>query len=623
MVLRQTTLVDHPTDAYKEWVVRWRNQTRTVPTQLDNKTPKYDDVKNCVIRSDDANATLYSGHAVAAKGNTTIVARCAGLVFKAFQEDGSDIAPLAPFVYDAVLALAYGLHGVLFKSDGSANLENAGAYGTSNYYGSGNLGTYMSHADFRFQGVTGPVHFRQGDSTGYGYGDREDGISFELLNFQPGTYCFKDRSGGPVSMGLWDNVNGFVPNKANTYVFNTDNGEVPADRPTPVVNKMNPAASAILIALAVICILLAFAFGGMIFYKRANRLVRSYQPQMLYVTLLGCLFSAVRIVVATVPFDDQMCKINSFWGHLAFMTVFTTLTIKTWRVHIIVNSSFRRMKISTNMVLMASLGIIFATIVYLIIVLAVGNPHLVYQIQDLGSLKSIHYPKCVDTVPGLNIALYVMEALWLVQGARLCWATKDAPDAVNDSGPIATSMYTIIFCSFIVFLLVFLIQIDPQTSELIIGIGFALATLSAELALFLPKAILLWKGADLNNKMQIIMPDGRTLAEHLNKSDNSAERSGGTGDKPIYDKDATMLLGKNKDQNVLVCKEQILRWQKLMMSIESRQLIGTGSGSSSVTKSRMSIGPEAEGEDALAPDETEALTGGGGASTAYSVAAEA
>jgi len=139
-------------------------------------------------------------------------------------------------------------------------------------------------------------------------------------------------------------------------------------------------------------------------------------------------------------------------------------------------------------------------------------------------------------------------------------------------------------------------------------------------------AILLWKGADLNNKMQIILADGRTLAEHMNKQEASGERVPGQSDKPSYEKDAMALLGKDKNQNVLVCKEQILRWQKLMMSIESRQLIGSNSMGSSVSMSKIAASsasgdaePGGEESQHLVADETASLTGAAGGASLFTV----
>lgn len=612
LALRQTTLADHPTDEYLKWIARWRAQPRTVPTQQNNPTvPDYDNIARCNTTVDNTSHGnfIYKGTTRTSKTNGKNTTRCVGNIFSTFAEDGSDTAILAPFVYDSVLGMAKGLAD-------SIAAGNTGAYGASTYYGGDTLGAVMAAEGFLYDGVTGPVHFRSGDSTGYGYGDRETGMSFELLNFHPTTYCFKDQSGGLESMGRWEADKPFVDCDPTAdadcfYVFNTPDNSRPLDRPPPIINSFAGSAAIILYFLAALSIVLAVGFAIMIARTAHKRLVKSYQPMMLYMALFGFFLSAIRTILAGIPFTDSVCTADVWFGHASFMIVFSTLTMKTWRVHLVINSSgFRRIKVTTQQVVLATVFIIGLLFVYLAILTGVGKPGMAYVETDLGALRVQLYPKCRDEVPGIGIALYVIEALWIAQGARLCWATKDAPDAVNDSGPIATSMYVIIFVSVIVFLLVFLIQIDPQTAELIIGLGFALATLSAEMALFLPKAILLWKGAELDNKMQIIMPDGRTLAEHNNKAQIGDHKAAEASSKPVYEKDSLTLLGRNKDQNLIVCKEQIMRWQKLMMSIEQRQILGTGSGSGSSPQSQSRHSQSYAPQDTQDGDlETTSLTG--------------
>jgi hypothetical protein len=110
--------------------------------------------------------------------------------------------------------------------------------------------------------------------------------------------------------------------------------------------------------------------------------------------------------------------------------------------------------------------------------------------------------------------------------------------------------------------------------------------------------------------MQIIMPDGRTLAEHNNKAQIGDDKAAEANSKPVYEKDSLTLLGKNKDQNVIVCKEQIMRWQKLMMSIEQRQILGTGSGSGSSHQSQSRHSQSYAPQDTQDGDlETTSLTG--------------
>lgn len=187
LVLRQTTLAAFPTDTYKAWVARWKSQTNTVPaSSLDPKVPDYENTAACNITKDDTSLnsadfldSLYKGKTRKSITDASIVVRCAGVLFNSFKNDGSDIAPLAPFVYDAVLSLAWGLHyaifdGVIDPKD-KVRKKKTGAYSVSgastdfDYYGGDQLCIRMAEegdTPFLVKGVTGDIHFRSGDSTG-------------------------------------------------------------------------------------------------------------------------------------------------------------------------------------------------------------------------------------------------------------------------------------------------------------------------------------------------------------------------------------------------------------------------------------------------------------------------
>jgi len=419
IAVRQSVLTSSPTEKYLDWVKRWKKQLATAP-QDSHGAYLFDYVNGCNKTVDDSSLApaprpgkhyLYQGQTIQGvmkdgKVNETLVWRCAGVDFSKFSDDGSDIAPLAPFVYDAVLTLAWGLHKSIFvgpaSGDGSVHTPRTGLWGTADYYGGiGGLGTVLGEDNlpgvtpkgtpFIVDGVTGRIKIRQGDSTGYGYGDRELDVSFDVLNFQPATYCADLRSGGLQTIGRWtaaypvDASNyaaNYVPSGNNSrIVFNTGDNKIPFDRTPPVINSLPDSASAVLIVLGVISILLALGFGIMIVRSRHLKLVRAYQPLMLYLVLFGFLLASVRTLIAGVAFTTSVCIADVWFGHLAFWTVFSTLTMKTWRVHLIINSSFRRIKISTQMVVLSTLGVVLFVCFYLALLTGLGAPHKDYQVR--------------------------------------------------------------------------------------------------------------------------------------------------------------------------------------------------------------------------------------------------
>ena len=145
-------------------------------------------------------------------------------------------------------------------------------------------------------------------------------------------------------------------------------------------------------------------------------------------------------------------------------------------------------------------------------------------------------------------------------------------------------MYVIVFVAVIIFAIVFLINLDPATANLITGIGFALADLSAMSVLFVPKALLLWQGADLDSKMNIILPSGKHInSTRILNGDQKVNAGDGVIEKPVYEEESQSKLGKNREANIKICKEQVMKWQRLLLQIENKALIQTNSNSNSKT----------------------------------------
>jgi hypothetical protein len=80
------------------------------------------------------------------------------------------------YVTIAALSLAYGFHKTI--------------YDQGIYPFDGDILNMALGFNFTVTGATGDVSFRQGDpATGYGFGDRQVGMRFQLTNFQPNLYC--------------------------------------------------------------------------------------------------------------------------------------------------------------------------------------------------------------------------------------------------------------------------------------------------------------------------------------------------------------------------------------------------------------------------------------------------
>lgn len=561
---------------YDRFVSDWMAQNDTIVDKDTTSETCHNNEKD-----DDGNFLLYK------KKNSKGVYKCTGIEFSKVTSS-SQIAPVAYFVYDSVLVLAKAI-GELYAVHNY--VEGESMY---NYETFGDILGYVITNNLTLTGITGNIQFRLGDSTGYGFGDREVGTKLAVLNFQPSHYCSTTKEGGPVTIATWDNAVGYVPCTNDcTIIYSTSDNSAPTQKPPPIINTMAIGLQSAIIVMGVVCVLQIVICFVFLYYNSSLRLVRSFQPVMLSLFLSGGVFSCMRQFVGGSEVSTASCHMKVWFGHLAFAFAFMSLCVKTWRVHMIVNNTtMKRVKISNDKVVRIVFAIVFMFSIYLIIYSAAGRPDKIDYIQDLGKLQDLYTPVCVATYDQFATTLYVLEGFLLIAGGRYCWLTRDVPDSINDSKSISLATYVIIFISAIVFCLVFLITLDGNVKETIVCFGFAFATLSSVSFMFIPKMLMIWEGADLDSKMQIYYPNGR-LGKNRNKKVVAGDE---TDISDIKDKDGQSVLSGFLDvtkldinsrtkrvQNIAICKEQVKKWTALMKDIESRLLLDSNSKSNSRT----------------------------------------
>ena len=392
----------------RAFVKRWRAQNSTIGQLPDGS-------QYCDGSKDDNGNYLYRNRGV--KG------LCAGLDFKTFAEDGSDITDYAPYAYDATYLLAHALHHLIYDLNVTdINGDNVGNAIVSN--GS-------------FVGVTGPVNTLNGDpSTGYRYGDRQAGAKYTVLNYRSRSSGLDRRL---VSVGSWTQSGGLVlcSDPSCAIVFNTVDNSVPLDSPPAILSLMSSELKGILYAMSGLCLALVSGFTCMVLLFRKKRIMKAGQPSMMLVVLIGGFVACGKIINTAMDVSDVRCQVGTWLGHLSFCMVFTALLSKTWRVHLVVNSAFKRVKITASVMIQMVVCISFMFCGYLSLFTMVGNPHKAYRSTYDTMQQETRYFFCACSQNAVATTLYVIEGAVLVQGVRLCWLTRNIPDAVNESKYIA------------------------------------------------------------------------------------------------------------------------------------------------------------------------------------------
>jgi 7 transmembrane sweet-taste receptor of 3 GCPR len=141
-------------------------------------------------------------------------------------------------------------------------------------------------------------------------------------------------------------------------------------------------------------------------------------------------------------------------------------------------------------------------VVYLCFLEGFGVPH-----PDVVSVTAANRvtdtPHCDLTHGEFEFALFAVEALMLAYGAYLTNRTQGVPDAVNESAYVTKAMMIIIGLCIIIIPVEYATPLDRVILELVAGLGFAMAVISSECIIFIPKALILLSGHDMDRDMKV------------------------------------------------------------------------------------------------------------------------
>jgi hypothetical protein len=96
-------------------------------------------------------------------------------------------------------------------------------------------------------------------------------------------------------------------------------------------------------------------------------------------------------------------------------------------------------------------------------------------------------------------ALMSLEAVAVFYAIRLCLLTKDLPDAVNESKPIAVNIFVMSLICCIILPVNYLLNLSEVVKELMVGFAFFICNLSTMVFLFGPKVYTVLQGSDIEN----------------------------------------------------------------------------------------------------------------------------
>jgi hypothetical protein len=351
---------------------------------------------------------------------------CTGLNFSKYAVDGTTIQRNTILTYDAVVLLAKALHVVI--SSGGDAYDNLAVYDA-----------LMNNVSF--EGVSGLVEIFEGDSPldATLKGERVTGLYFKNLEFSPEKY----RAGDPNPFNL---VGGWHSDSDDSMVCGVDfecspiifknNGHMydpPTDKPADIILARSPAAQGVLYAVGAIVFLLVLVLAAFTFKFEKTKQIKASQPIMLYCMLAGGVVAGCRVIVNAWTRTDAVCRLEIWLGHLAFIFVFGSLFVKTWRVHRLVNSkTLKKVVFTPHQAFRMFAGIVAMMCVYLMFTTLFGKTERFFQSSTVSN-QTTKTPVCVTKRTQMETTLDVLEFIFLLFGFRLCYAIKDVPDSINES----------------------------------------------------------------------------------------------------------------------------------------------------------------------------------------------
>lgn len=117
----------------------------------------------------------------------------------------------------------------------------------------------------------------------------------------------------------------------------------------------------------------------------------------------------------------------------------------------------------------------------------------------------------------------------------------------------------ILMVSALVFPIVFLLSLTPAVRQMIALVAFAVVTLCVELIVFVQKVYRVLKGVKVGGNMSV-------LKKELNEGTCSA---GDISESALKIADAADLAKRRPQEAVVICNEQVQKWQALLVRLQT------------------------------------------------------
>lgn len=368
-----------------------------------------------------------------------------------------------------------------------------------------------------FSGITGNIKLYNGDPGlgSYGFGDRQIGIRFAIMN-----YYMKNEIMGFRRVGTWTENQFLLCNQTKwtnytsgcgPILWGTLNNMIPKDHPDLYVKIMPNEIKQFVNFMGGFVICITTGTIAIFIYYHNTRLLKIAQLPILFIILGSFYFASIRILLSAINITESSCIAEYWIGHLAFTSIMAFLA-KIWRVHLIMNAkTIKKIRITTLQIIgvigcFSSISIVFMTF------LSALNPFIIdYDLNISITGQPIYDYHCESKNVKLDWFLYSYEILLLLISTKLCYDTRRLPDAINETKSIFRVIFFILIDSAIAFTITNILKFDTWIDELTIAVAFFAASISVFYYYFFPKVWLLLNGADIDKNFKIYYPNPKVF----------------------------------------------------------------------------------------------------------------
>jgi len=341
-----------------------------------------------------------------------------------------------------------------------------------------------------------------------------------------------------VTVGNWSSQTGVTISSSRSVVHNSPDNKPPLNTLRAQLRDMHSVQVALILGLAIVGMFMTGLVVLLLRIYRNTRLVKVSQPVALNYILLGCMVGFMRGVVETLAVTEVTCGVSAWFEHIAFALLVGGLAAKAWRVHLVMNSGMKRVRI-TRLHIASLLVFVLIIIVSLLVWVTITNPFEVEFVTVSSSqLDTIVEQKCSQTGTQLDmgaITLYVYQLGLLCLGLYFAYLTRAIKTNIESSQRTASIFGILLIVYLGDIALEFSEARSPTSTRFIRTFLSVLAYWICFLILFGGMTFSLLAGFDLNNNFEFRKKAtiAKVVTEGQQRHDSSVIISSGNGNNSL------------------------------------------------------------------------------------------